>query len=305
MTVTALTLLGYDHLLTLGQEIELVWMKKWSWSKGMFLWNRYATIIIVGFGAIAWLPDRSDDRFCLQYFRFQGWTGFLMNITVQVILLMRILAMYGRTRKIMIATIVPFLMEVTTMATILGFAFSGLKAGSNPAPNIHFCFLPHVPPFLYAYWITNLCYEAFLFSLAVYKAWLVLKLHRDISPTNGHWSGSLYNLLVRDSVIYFVLVGITYFVNVLGWTLLPASLYQLSIAFTISLRSVLASRLLLNIRSAIFSPSELTGAEITGHAETIGMVGVKPRRPVDTFGDVVIREDAEVHLNGVNSGRTK
>ncbi|KAJ6576127.1 hypothetical protein DFH09DRAFT_1311566 [Mycena vulgaris] len=49
MTVAFFVLLIFDHLLTLDQEVELVWKNhKPSLARYIYIWNRYCSLLLVG-----------------------------------------------------------------------------------------------------------------------------------------------------------------------------------------------------------------------------------------------------------------
>ncbi|ESK92960.1 hypothetical protein Moror_9033 [Moniliophthora roreri MCA 2997] len=51
--VAAITILLYDHIVTFGAEVDLIWTKSWSFIKALFLVHRYFGFICVVIEAIA------------------------------------------------------------------------------------------------------------------------------------------------------------------------------------------------------------------------------------------------------------
>ncbi|KAG8776180.1 hypothetical protein FRC12_001051 [Ceratobasidium sp. 428] len=260
-------LLVYDHIITFGVEVELVWFKPWTWSKVLFFWNRYGTFVIllfdtiVGVGggpsdalfALAEVPgvDRVADKHDSRKYVPSSFHTFLRLISRQVIIQVRIAAMFSQDRRVIIPMVILFFTQAIGMAAIIGDAFNSMKAVNEPVPGFRACALKGVPSRMYIYWATNLSFEAILFSLAVFKAWQNFSGRKGTRPT---WSGPrILNILVRDSMLYFAVIFVTYVMNLVAWSTGGGSLYQLAIALAIALRASMGSRLLLNIREAYYT----------------------------------------------------
>ncbi|QRV86057.1 hypothetical protein RhiJN_14075 [Ceratobasidium sp. AG-Ba] len=271
-SLSAMILLVYDHSVTFDAEVELVWFKPWTWSKALFFWNRYGTFIILLFDTIVGigggpsdtvslfsyvpLPDLtlSSSCNCLRWQKFQGWTGWLTNMTVELIIQVRIAAMFSQDKRVLIPMIVLFFTQAIGMAVVIGLAFSKMQATNRPVPELpdfRACVLKGVPPRMYIYWAINLAFESTLFCLAVFKAWQNLTRKRGTRPS---WSGPrILNILIRDSILYFSVIFVTYVMNLIAWSTGGGSLYQLAIALAIALRASMGSRLLLNVREAYYT----------------------------------------------------
>ncbi|KAJ6468127.1 hypothetical protein C8R47DRAFT_1223418 [Mycena vitilis] len=54
----------WDHLITLDEEVELIWKSSWSMGKGLFVINRYYTLISVVINNYALLsPSLTDTSY--------------------------------------------------------------------------------------------------------------------------------------------------------------------------------------------------------------------------------------------------
>ncbi|KAG9081335.1 hypothetical protein FRC07_014548, partial [Ceratobasidium sp. 392] len=219
--------------------------KPWTWSKALFFWNRYGTFVILLFDTIVGIGGGPSNA------KFQGWTGWLTNMTVEIIIQVRIAAMFSQDKRVIIPMVILFFAQAIGMAAIIGVAFDSMKAVNEPVPGFHACALIGVPSRMYIYWATNLSFEAILFSLAVFKAWQNFTGRKGTRPT---WSGPrILNILVRDSILYFLVIFITYVMNLVAWSTGGRSLYQLAISLAIALRASMGSRLLLNVREAYYN----------------------------------------------------
>ncbi|KDN51731.1 hypothetical protein RSAG8_00279, partial [Rhizoctonia solani AG-8 WAC10335] len=103
---------------------------------------------------------------------------------------------------------------------------------------------------MYIYWATNLAFESVLFALALFKAYQHLCRRQGLRP---EWSGPrILSVLVRDSILYFLFIFVTYIMNLVSWSTGGSGIYQLAIALAISRRASMGSRLLLNVREAYY-----------------------------------------------------
>ncbi|CAE6520592.1 unnamed protein product [Rhizoctonia solani] len=262
-SLASFVLLVFDYVITVVPEF-----KPWTWSKALFLWNRYGTFIILLFDTIVALGGGPTDavsiasslgqsvptltilRYCLHWQKFQGWTGWLTNMTVEVIILVRIAAMYAQDKRVIYPVLALFFAQATGMAAIIGTSFAKMKASHEYVPGFHICTLLGVPQGMYVYWATNLAFETVLFALALYKAYQHVSRRRGLRPS---WSGPrILSVLVRDSILYFLVIFVTYIMNLVSWSTGGAGIYQLAIALAISLRASMGSRLLLNVREAYY-----------------------------------------------------
>ncbi|CAE6437177.1 unnamed protein product [Rhizoctonia solani] len=236
-------LLLFDYAITVVPEVSLVWFKPWTWSKVLFLWNRYGTFVILLFDTIVVLGGGPTDAlFALA--KVPGLDG--MAHQHDIIILVRIAAMYSQDRRIVYPVVFLFFAQAIGMAAIIGRSFAKMKATHEPVPGFHICALLGVPQGMYVYWATNLAFETILFSLALVKA------YQHVSRRQG-WSGPrILSVLVRDSILYFLVIFVTYIMNLVSWSTGGSGIYQLAIALAIALRASMGSRLLLNVREAYY-----------------------------------------------------
>ncbi|KAF4616410.1 hypothetical protein D9613_008243 [Agrocybe pediades] len=163
---------------------------------------------------------------------------------------------------------------LTCYAVVVAYAgwtfFSNVedtKSSVVHAPNGDTCSFPRFPPLLYTFWITMLGFEGILCALAIYRGFRTLKegLPREL---NGM---TLIDLIVRDSIIIFVVLAATYVTCLIVFLKAPvtrtasfawhdesnadnlrpqANLTVIPAGFSISLSVVLGCRMILNLREA-------------------------------------------------------
>ncbi|KAJ7152723.1 hypothetical protein C8R43DRAFT_950723 [Mycena crocata] len=296
--VAALTVMVWDYLIRLEDETELFWVPysffiscfrtashEWLNRKGthgqfpQFCFFGAATL---GFSSLFAISPNLTDSLCLivvsskpsaaltafvtgySWLRVEGWIGISVLWSTQelsVILQLRIYALYNGSPRIAALIVSAFLVEVVAVVGIVAEAVGNLVR----------CKITDVPPWLWVFWVAVTSFELLLCILAIYKGYERL-------PVLGHSPHRqvLQDILVRDSVLYYLGIQIVYIVNLIFWikdTVKHKSNPQESIfsvlmstqkALTVALPSVLGSRLMINVRhtppstNTLVSPSDIS-----------------------------------------------
>ncbi|KAF8901976.1 hypothetical protein CPB85DRAFT_1438896 [Mucidula mucida] len=269
----------FEHVITFGDEIDLIWASHWKAGKILFIINRYFTFTSVMFNQsirqantrelhsdstdstvqvssrhpylipctwfIALTLRPSNACSCEHFFRWQGWTGLFACMIAEVILQMRLYALYFLNKKILLLMLSTFLLSTAAAGTIMGKALSDIATESHVLPGFPAC-VPvagSIPSYFYAFWIPILLFETLLCILALHRAF----------TSEGAIFGSarkLVHAMVRDSVFYFLVMFATYLTNLLVWLNGRVSLLEIPIAFSVTLSCVLTNRIVLNVRRA-------------------------------------------------------
>ncbi|KAF8754047.1 hypothetical protein RHS01_06356 [Rhizoctonia solani] len=148
--------------------------------------------------------------------------------------------------------------------------FSSWYKGCHPVG------LPH---WFWGYYISPLIFETILLFLTLYKT--VGHIRSKVTKT------PVIQLFVRDGVAYFAIMFCTLLSNALIWLLAPPGLLEAGIGFAIAVPTVMASRILLNLRGLSGTPdsSELSAATREGihhqaiqyqHGALIGRPRIQP-----------------------------
>jgi len=243
-TFASLAFLVYDHVLTLDAEIEFVWRRAWSFGKVMFIFNRYFGLAVLAFNSIVhFYHSPTHSQFCEI---FRAWTGIAVMLAVmsaEVILMARIYAVYDRSKRVLIIMAVLFAVNIMSSAMII---FLSPPGGTRSPPKaLPGCFVVDQAASFFICWIPAFTFETILFSMMLYRGWGTL---------TGKLSSPLMNVVIRDSIVYFIIIFAALFANCLTWALSPQTFnVELSGCWTIASSCAFGSRLLLNIRERYFS----------------------------------------------------
>ncbi|EGN97105.1 hypothetical protein SERLA73DRAFT_123894 [Serpula lacrymans var. lacrymans S7.3] len=236
VSATILTL--YDHMITLDQEVRLIFQKRWSLLKVLFIWTRYLGDLVL---------------ICLTYVEFQSWASTIIIWTMQIIMQFRIYAMYQWSKKIICFVAACFIIEVAFMFAVkMVSARSGAYPDLSPIDGVHPCIYKALPDFLYSSWVAMMSYESILFSFAV---WMGIKHVKEMRALRYLRGGSIFEVLIRDSSFYFMLTLST----CAGmWLALPADMFEVPEGFSIAVTTIMGCRLVLNLREEYYRPLRST-----------------------------------------------
>ncbi|ESK86085.1 hypothetical protein Moror_9342 [Moniliophthora roreri MCA 2997] len=227
--LAASTIILFDHLITLDDEVELIWKSSWSIGKVLFFINRYYTLASV---------------ICHRFFYWQGSTGLFACMIAEIILQMRLYALYFLNRRVLAIMVTTFILTSASAAAIMGVVLSGVEAKSKiPFIPTTFCFPSNVPHYFYAFWIPILTFETVLCSLALFRGYQTFR-----TSGSPFQSGQrLIGVLIRDSVVYFLVMFATYLTNLLVWVW-DINYLEVTVGFSVAMSCVLGNRVIINVR---------------------------------------------------------
>jgi len=267
-TVGSATILLYDHLITIDQEIEFVWRKDWSLLKGVFILHRYLGLGCVLFQFYAILSPNVTDSLCTFWFRWEMWGYTSIVLTTELVLLLWIFVIYDRNRQILAALSVIFATQTVALVVILAQSFTRLKSSANIARDYHildfpnFCSLFNEPQFFSWYWLPVLIYNTAILALFIGKSASAFRSLRDEE-------NSLLDKLYRRSLVNFVAIFAVFFLCCVFWIVGEFSLGQIPIGFVLSFSITNSTRLLINIRHAYYSQEAMSLDKPIGRAPII------------------------------------
>jgi hypothetical protein len=241
----SLTWILYDYLITLDEELKLVWPQRLNRGKVLFLFVRYYTIAVILLNTIQihlfTHKGYATDTSCVAFYVVTRVAGGIAVWAIEIIMQLRIYALFGCSRKIAIFNAVLFF---TSMLSCLGIiTYDGVLRKKLIANAVH---LPLIGcPVInggiqWAEWVPTTIYETILFSFA-----LVKYLQRPRKSAIGE-DISMYNILINDNMLYFLSVTFVLIFNnlmVAGKTHVPWFSFG---PFYASL-GIMTSRMVLNL----------------------------------------------------------
>lgn len=266
--LAALAFLLYDHAITFDAERAFVWKHRWSFGKMLFVFNRYFGLCALLSYVIVWFCESLTDEFCNAFFRWQAIIGTSVCLSAEIILQARIYAVYSRNKKLLVI-MVSLCVAETVATTIFDFVWMPKAMG---IPGLTGCYARSLSPKYFLVWVPALTFETILCILMLNQAWRLYQEQHSLP---------LLNLIIRDSVLYFLTIFGALFVNCLIWILGSETIVEIALGWEVAIPCALGSRLLLNMRqrylteqtALTLNPQSQTGADMhfgTPGSETVG-----------------------------------
>ncbi|KAG1755261.1 uncharacterized protein EDB91DRAFT_1098003 [Suillus paluster] len=268
LSLTASVVVTYDFLLLLGREVDLVWKRSWTLMSSLYVVVRYLGLalamidsfcklhiprsMIPGFHNVqgGGVVNMSSET-CLWTLQLLNWGNYLFIIAMEGIMILRIYAMYGQSRLILGVLLVLFL-SVMALALAIGIRYYGPHSGLIIAQfnvlNTNFCLdaLGADPMFFVYASIPSVFFDALLVVLAITR---LVKHTIQMNEATGRWRmNQCMKMIVRDSVLYFVLNLAYRVLNLIPLANIPAVCTSLAELFCAIEPYVLAPRLVINFR---------------------------------------------------------
>ncbi|KAJ6511677.1 hypothetical protein DFH09DRAFT_1197742 [Mycena vulgaris] len=253
-----LTFLYWDHLLTFGDEVRYIWNKPKTASAYCFFLNRY----FAAFGDVAvtvYSYHKVPESGCPNWNLFRQILLIVNQVTVCLLLTLRIYALYGRDKRIiscMLGVGVVLLAVSIWAASRAGGVPQRGEPGCNIADPRDVAIMVAIP------WEAVFVYDVMIFCLLFYKS------HRTRRDSGLRWAQiPLLSLLIRDGSIYFALMAIVNLANILTSYIAEPLLVSCLSTLASNISVTMMSRLMLNLHAVesagIFSTSAPHTTEIT------------------------------------------
>ncbi|KDR75902.1 hypothetical protein GALMADRAFT_248681 [Galerina marginata CBS 339.88] len=227
-------LLLYDHMLTFGEEVEKIWSRPFTLPTLLFYINRYVThfqyiVIQVAFHETTW-----TDSVCNRYVRFAGASTTSLVAVGELIMILRVYALYLGNKKILVFLLVLLCGQVSVSAWAV---HNGMRV---PQPRgFPGCVLTGKNKTFAALWGAPLVTDTCIFFLTVWRAARYLRKHGRMT---------VMEIMLRDGTLYFLTIFGVNLMNTLIYFLALGDLKAVGASFSQILTSIMISRLQLNLR---------------------------------------------------------
>ncbi|GBE77637.1 predicted protein [Sparassis crispa] len=239
----SMVLLLYDYCLTLCDEVHHVWRSRSLRGRLIFFTNRYWPIAFMVFDSVVLRVFQTSDTGvmvnCHFFFQWAVYSPIPSSISLGIILISKLHAMYGCNRTLLAVMCTLLVVEIVATAAAGGIAAYKMRAVTVAAHTG--CFPGNDYAYDWSFWVPPLGFEAFLFALAL---WKVVQEVRDDMQTSR-----LMVVLLRDSIFYFGAACTILLINFFVWLFRPALLGAF-VPLVTTCRSIIGCRMLLNIQEA-------------------------------------------------------
>ncbi|KAG2086536.1 uncharacterized protein F5147DRAFT_76854 [Suillus discolor] len=240
--VAAGVVMIYDWVLTLGREIELIWIR--------YFGIIYFVANILTFAPFVSLTDIvSNITYCIQ-----NGMGVVLYAMLGIIMITRLHVMYQGSRKMLILLVIIFLTVTITCGVVITIALEHIVGEELILSGTYMCEYESegddVQLLFLTYWILYTVWEVLALCLSV---WIAVKYFRDLrrlGPSTGSTAGDCFRVLIKAHMLYFAsFVGVSLF----QLTSISQSLVKSVLNGAVQISSVvqvfvLGPRLILSIR---------------------------------------------------------
>jgi len=247
--LASLTLIIFDHLLTLRSEVLYVWKRQKTFVLWLFLIIRYYAIIALTIVAIGYFSPIISGTKCLHWSLFLP-LGITMPLSIgpSILLSVRVYAMYGRSKVILAG--LGTILCAQFAAGLWQYTVKGGRVAPDPINNYLYHYCIYLPPASIGsvssmYVFIELSFNTLLFALTLGRTFFVYWHQRNFKDAS-----SLLKTLAGNGAMYF---GVIFCLN-LGWALMillaPTGLRGVFSQPTAALTTIMMSRITLNLRSS-------------------------------------------------------
>ncbi|KAG2042029.1 hypothetical protein BDR03DRAFT_620144 [Suillus americanus] len=255
--VASSTAVVYDWISTFGQEVELLWRKKWSLVTFLYLSLRYIGLLFSVPSTI--LPsDRFDDRYGTDVNTILRWMLFVTDIVLGAIMIIRLHAMYQRSRKMLVFLIATYLAVAIASSVMSGVGSHPFTWEESVLSGTYLCIVVAEDQFqlLTWTWVIGTAWEALTLCLAVRIAVQHFREINRLGRSTTSTIGDCFTVLIKSQVLHFTAFAavscfnLGYFSQNISTSIsMGAQIYNGIIMFVLPVQQfVLGPRLILSVR---------------------------------------------------------
>ncbi|KAK0497031.1 hypothetical protein EDD18DRAFT_184560 [Armillaria luteobubalina] len=247
----ALTWLVYDIVLTASLELSMLVRTRWTFTKVLYCFIRYYTVFTLSINLTG---------NCQRWFWFIGYNGPVLSTAIgECLLLIRVNALYGYNRRVIILTSSLYLAETVLGFTTVAVEISSItvlpRTAATPVPGCLATSPPRIKLTLAA-WIMALVVASVFFVLSLFKFFAYMPSVQMGKPTSfkdilqARKIMPTLSLFIRDNSFFFFFAFSLQLINLVFIVgLAERPIQQMGTAWLMAGYAVMASRLMLNIRT--------------------------------------------------------
>ncbi|KAG8932267.1 hypothetical protein FRC03_003580 [Tulasnella sp. 419] len=236
--------LFWDWLIQLDDEVKLVWHRKLSVSKVLYICTRYLGLALITFERMAELKGWSIE-FCKSYFYAIGLGSYFLILVVDIGMQFRIYALYECSKLLLGINVTLFLMEAATIWTLIILDYIQRNQPVS-TPDFHGlltgCWNIERPKYSFVTWFIALAFELYLFILVSYIAY---GKYERLGAIMG-----IFGVMFRDAVVWFLFIAAILAWNAFSWVNGDTGYVFLALPFFHAGVCIGGSRLILNLIQA-------------------------------------------------------
>ncbi|KAI0720553.1 hypothetical protein C8T65DRAFT_735884 [Cerioporus squamosus] len=239
--IASFTVLIWDHLITLPDEIEYIWKRQ----KGPLIWlffiNRYITPLGFAVNLIAYFSDffTPETFVCAHFVRYEGSMTVIGINTTALMMLLRVFAMYEKKKSIVIFVGLIFAVEFGANAWLLTHGVA-----VRHSPGIHACTMIFDSEKVKGAIASASAWLPLLYDTVV----LALTLWRAHPGKNRLTAGRIMRILLKEGIMYYSVIFIITLILTLMIVFAPDGLKNITAQTEYLMTVAMMSRITLHLK---------------------------------------------------------
>ncbi|KAJ7148513.1 hypothetical protein C8R43DRAFT_1009190 [Mycena crocata] len=245
LAASAFTVLFIDLFSTIDEEIDFVWRRPWRVPSILYLWNRYATLLVVTICMPFLFGEIQSDKSCRSFVITEGIASTLLFGTFDLMLMLRVWILYEKSPQMAYILFPILFVEMLSMIVILLLPETYPHEFYHIGPTLCGCYIkaPMMTGSSLAFYaLPPLLVTFTLFILTIHKCILTLQPNKVAELP-------IVTLFLRDGIVWFVVVFFFYGTEMIIWAGSRSTLTQVLIVPSLALFSLISSRFLLHTKS--------------------------------------------------------
>ncbi|KAJ7331341.1 hypothetical protein DFH08DRAFT_881429 [Mycena albidolilacea] len=200
VAVASVTLAIFEYLISFQREVEMVWTRRKSLVKWLYVCNRYFSLAMISYCTSGYLRRTPSNMSCFISLQIQGTSASLIIMTCDVILLLRIWILCERSRRVLYVLLPMIIVEIVIMLCITTLTVDHLVEYVH-AGFIKGCYSPDVPKYFAAFPVPS-----FIVSCSMFCVTLRICIRRIAASRPYNTAQNIATLFLRDGVLWFLVV---------------------------------------------------------------------------------------------------
>ncbi|KAH7335347.1 hypothetical protein B0J17DRAFT_669767 [Rhizoctonia solani] len=237
LAVISLCLLVYDYTITIDQEVRFVWSQRWSFGKVVYIFIRYATIIMMAGHVASMFLFRPSVPLCRMIEIIFVWSQVVIIIAGSSVLVVRTWLLWGGVRWALAALIGGLILASVLSIYFVYIDMEEFSIIRSVSPQLLPGCLVRIPSTVWRPFVPPLFYETFIMVLTVAK----VSRTPDRAP--------LMMRLFLDGTLYYIVVIMALLLTTIGAMYTPTRPLVIGSGFHTACISIGCSRLVLSLHS--------------------------------------------------------
>ncbi|EIW78538.1 hypothetical protein CONPUDRAFT_167530 [Coniophora puteana RWD-64-598 SS2] len=254
--VAAVVIVIHDYVLNFDNEIRHIWGKRFSLVTVLYLVNRYVGSIIIICDALLFTNTSFSVQVSKIFQLIACFGPFISIWSTQLIMQLRLYAMYSNSKRILSFTLTLLLLEMAGTVTVIVIWMRIITYNNRPfAPWIdswHMCATSSPNRSLTAIYVPIFAYEMVMFGLALFAVFHKLGGIGAAVQSRTRLQATV-NMLFKYSIVYFAVYFIACAVAIGMYLGLPPTYIDVLNVFLMAISVLLGSHMVLGARG--FSPT--------------------------------------------------